>query len=204
MQIPAVHPDHKISEALGLAALRHYMQSSTHDTANPPEGKFYMDTQTTETTISQIQNLFNPQGTQDAFKTWAHINERMTAIVVEAGTRSIDIMSNTTKEALSNLGEATQVRDETAEYAKAYNDFAQKQMDLLMRTAQDVGEVTQKAGTETKELASEAGGEMSDTIAATAKDATEKAPSIAKDAADKGTATAKDAADKAGSAAKKA
>ena len=162
-----------------------------------------MSTQNTKSTVDQIQSLFNPQGNQDVLKTWARMNERMTAIFVEAGTRSIDIMSNTTKEALSNLGEATQVRDETADYAKAYSDLAQKQMDLLTRAAQNVGEVTQQAGTETKELASEAGKELSDKVAANVEDATDKVASIAKDAADKGTASVKDAADRAGSAAKK-
>jgi len=156
-----------------------------------------MTTQNTESAINDIQSLFNPQGGQDIIKTMASMNERMTAIFVEVGTRSVEIMSNTAKVALSNLGEATQVRDDPADYAKAYSDFAQKQMDLMTRTAQDVGEVTQKAGTETKELASEAGEEMSDKVAANAKEATDKITSAAKDAADKGTA------DKAGSASKK-
>jgi len=156
-----------------------------------------MTTQNTESAINDIQSLFNPQGGQDIIKTMASMNERMTAIFVEVGTRSVEIMSNTAKVALSNLGEATQVRDDPADYAKAYSDFAQKQMDLMTRTAQDVGEVTQKAGTETKELASEAGEEMSDKVAANAKEATDKITSAAKDAADKGTA------DKAGSTSKK-
>ncbi len=163
-----------------------------------------MTKNTTESVVNQIQGLFNPQGNQDIFKTWARMSERMTAIVVEAGTRSTDIMSNTTKEALSNLGAATQVRDDPADYTKAYGDFAQKQMDLLTRTAQDVGEVTQKAGTETTELASKTGKEMSDKVTANTKDATSKATANAKDGADKGAKASKDAADKASSTAKKA
>ena len=156
-----------------------------------------MTTQNTETAMSNIQSLFNPQGSQDLFKTMASMNERMTAIFVEAGTRSVEIMSNTAKEALSNLGEATQVHDKPDDYAKAYSNFAQKQMDLMTRTAQDVGEVTQKAGTQTKQLASEAGEEMRNKVAANAKEATDKITSATKDAADKGTS------EKAGSASKK-
>ena len=162
-----------------------------------------MTTQSTESIANQMQNLFNPQGNQDMFKTWARMSERMTAIVVEAGTQSTDIMSNATKEALSNLGEATQVRDEPADYNKAYSEFAQKQMDLLTRTAQEVGEVTQKAGTEAKELASEAGEEMSDKVAESTKRLTDKGAETAKDTAEKAAATAKDASDKASSTAKK-
>jgi hypothetical protein len=156
----------------------------------------------TNSTANNIQSLFDQLGNQDAIKMLASMNERMTAIFVEAGTRSVEIMSNAAKEALSNLGEATQVRNDPAEYSKAYGEFAQKQIELMTRAAQDIGEVTQKAGTETKELASEAGEEMSDKITANAKEATDKITSFAKDAADKSTAHAKDAADKAGSAAK--
>lgn len=162
-----------------------------------------MATPNTDTTVNNIQSLFNPQGNQDAIKMMASMNERMTAIFVEAGTRSVEIMSNTAKEALSNLGEATQVQNDPAEYAKAYGEFAQKQIELMTRTAQGIGEVTQKAGTETKELASEAGEEMSGKIEANAREATDKMTSAAKDVADKTTAHAKDAADKSGSAAKK-
>jgi hypothetical protein len=156
-----------------------------------------MTTQNTKTAMSDIQSLFNPKGGQDLIKSMAGMNQRMTAIFIEAGTRSVEIMSNTAKEALSNLGEATQVRKDPADYAKVYSDFTQKQVDLMTRTAQDVGEVTQKAGTETKELASEAGEEMSEKVAANAKEVTDKITSASEDATDKVTA------DKAGSTSKK-
>lgn len=152
-----------------------------------------MTTKNTQTAANQIQSLFNMQGNQDVFKTWASMNERLTAIVAEAGTRSIDIMSTTAKEALSNLTEATQVREEMADYGKAYSDLAQKQMDLLKRSAQEIGEVTKEAGTETTELAKKAGEELSDNVAANVDGA-----------ADKVTDKVKGAVDKAGSAAKKA
>lgn len=115
---------------------------------------------------------------------WANMNERMTAIFVKTSTRSIEIVSNTTKEALSNLGEAVQVRENAADYTKAYSDFAQKQVELLKRTAQEVGDLTKQAGTETKELATEAGEELSSKVAANAKEATDKVAAIAKDAAE--------------------
>ncbi len=144
-----------------------------------------MTTQNTKTAMSDIQSLLNPIGGQDLIKSMASTNQRMTEIFIEAGTRSVEIMSNTAKEAFSNLGEATQVREYPADYAEAYSTFAQKQVALMTRSAQDVGKVTQKAGTETKELASEAGEEISDKVAANAKEATDKITSAAKDAADK-------------------
>ena len=142
-----------------------------------------MADQNIEAAANQIQNLFRPLGNQDLLKTLASMNERVTAIIVEAGTRSIDIMSETTKEALSNLSEATQVRDELADYSKAYSEFAQKQMDLLKRSAQEIGEVARMAGTETTELTSNAGEELGDKVAAKVDVAADKAGSAAKKAA---------------------
>ena len=142
-----------------------------------------MADQNIEAAANQMQNLFRPLGNQDMLKTFANMNERITAIIVEAGTRSIDIMSETTKESLSNLSEATQVRDELADYSKAYSEFAQKQMDLLKRSAQEIGEVARMAGTETTELTSNAGEELGDKVAAKVDVAADKAGSAAKKAA---------------------
>ena len=162
-----------------------------------------MATQNTKSAVNDFQSLFNLQGNQDTMKMMASMTERMTSIFVQAGTRSVEIMSDTAKEALSNLGEATQVRNDPADYAKAYSDFAQKQMELMTRAAQSVGEVTQKAGSETTELASVTAEEVGNKVAEDTKAASEKFTSAANDAADKVASQTKDAMDKAGSAAKK-
>ena len=70
-----------------------------------------MTTHNTQTAMFDIQSLFNPKGSQELFKTMASMNERMTAIFVEAGTRSVEIMTATTKQSLSNLSEVAQVRE---------------------------------------------------------------------------------------------
>lgn len=142
-----------------------------------------MATQNTKSAANDIQNMFDPQGYQNVFKTWASVTERMTSIMVEAGTRSIDILSDTAKETLSNLSEAMQVRDEPTDYSHAYSDFAQKQMNLLQRNAQHIGEATQDAGTKATELTSKASEEVSNEIAANNKAAANKAGSAAKKAA---------------------
>ena len=161
-----------------------------------------MTTQNTQTAMFDIQSLFDPKGSQDLFETMASMNERMTAIFVDAGTRSVEIMTATTKQSLSNLRDVAQVREEPADYAKAYSEFAQKQMDLLKRSAQDVGEVTQKAGTETQELTSEVGEEVNGKVAASAKEAGEKFTANAKEASERLTASTKEATGKFNSAAK--
>ncbi|WP_299822402.1 phasin family protein [uncultured Jannaschia sp.] len=150
-----------------------------------------------------LQSLFSPQDGQGLLKKWAGMNARMTSLFVKAGNQSVDIMSNTSKEALSNLREVTQVRDEPAAYGKAYSDFVQKQMDLLQRTAQDMGELTRKTGSESAEMASRAGEDLNDEVTANVEAATNKATAYTKDATDKATAYTKDATDKAGSDFKK-
>lgn len=125
-----------------------------------------MAKQNTKSAVNDMQSLFNPQGYQDMFKTWAGMNERMASLAVEAGTRATDIGSATAKEALANVRELTQVRNEPAEYGKAYTDFMQKQTDLFTRTAQAYANETQKVGSETVDLASKAGEEITGKVAA--------------------------------------
>ncbi len=142
-----------------------------------------MAKQNAKSAANDLQNLFNPQGYQDIVKTWASMNERMASIAVEAGTRATDIAGATAKEALSNVRELAQVRDEPAEYGKAYTDFVQKQTELFTRTAQTYANETQKAGTETAELASKAGEQITDKVTATAEAAAQTARSAGNKAA---------------------
>ena len=135
----------------------------------------------TKSAANDIQSLFDPQGYQDAFKTFASVNERMAANFVEAGNRSTDIASGSAKESLSNMRDAAQVRGEPTEYGTAYSEFVKKQMDLFMRTVKSYAEVMQKTGSETTELASKAGKEIADT----AKDNAERAANTAESAAKK-------------------
>ena len=125
-----------------------------------------MTKQNAKSAANDMQSLFDPQGYQDMFKTWASINGRMASLVVEAGTRATDIGSATAKETFANVRELTQVRNEPAEYGKAYTDFMQKQTELFTRTAQAYANETQKIGSETVDLASKAGEEITGKVAA--------------------------------------
>lgn len=142
-----------------------------------------MAKQNTKSATTDIHNLFDPQGYQDVFKTWAQTGERMMGIASESATRSTDIANETAKEAFSNLREVSQVREQPADYGKAYSDFAQKQMDLLMRTVQAMSDLGQKTGTETTELATKAGEDTRQKVAANVQGAADKATSAANKAA---------------------
>lgn len=142
-----------------------------------------MAKQNAKSAANEFQNLFDPKGYEGIFKSWASLNERMASLAVETGTRMTDIASETAKEALANVRDLTQVRDEPGEYGKAYTDFVQKQADLFSRTGQTVATETQKLGTETAELATEAGEELSGKVAAKTESATKTAGAAAKKAA---------------------
>ncbi|MGI3212856.1 phasin family protein [Roseovarius tibetensis] len=142
-----------------------------------------MAKQNTKSATNDIQSLFDPQGFQDIFKTLTSANERMTSIFIETATKSTDIAKDTAKEAFSNLREVTAVRDEPADYSKAYSDFMQKQMDLVMGTSKSLSEVTQKFGTEVTEVASKSGEDLSSKVTAKANEATDTAKNAAKKAA---------------------
>ena len=142
-----------------------------------------MAKQNANSAVNDMQSLFNPQGYQDMFKTWASMNERMASLVVEAGTRATDIGSATAKETFANVRELTQVRNEPAEYGKAYTDFIQKQTELFTRTAQSYANETQKIGSETADLTSKAGEEITDKVAANGEAAAQKVRSATEKAA---------------------
>ena len=139
--------------------------------------------QNAKSAATDIQSLFDPRGYQDIFRTWAQMNERVTGLMVDAAEKTTEIAHGTTQEALSNVREVTQVRDEPADYGQAYSDFVQKQGELFMRTARSYAEVTQSSASQASELASEAGQEIGDKVAANAQGAADKASSAAKKAA---------------------
>ena len=142
-----------------------------------------MAKQNTKSAANDIQNLFDPQGYQDIFQTWASMNERMASIAVEVGTRATDISSETTKKALSNMRDLTKARNEVSEYGNAYTDFVKKQAELFTHAAQGYSTETQKAGAEAAELASRAGEEISDKVTTAAESAAQTVNSAARIAA---------------------
>lgn len=142
-----------------------------------------MAKQNATSAATDFQSLFDPKGYQDVFKTWASINERMASLAVETGTRVTDIASETTKEALANIRELSEVRDEPSQYGQAYTDFIQKQAELFTRAGQTFANESRKLGSETADLATEAGEEVNGKIAANTESAAKTARSAAKKAA---------------------
>ena len=136
----------------------------------------------TRTAVTDIQGLFDPKSYGSLFKTVAEMNERFAKVMVDAGERTTEITTATAKDTLSNLRDAAQVRKEPSDYAKAYGEFFQRQVELFTRTTQHLADVGQKTTTEATELANDAGTKMADSakenverIATTATSAAKKA-----------------------------
>jgi len=142
-----------------------------------------MAAQNTTSAAEDMQRLFDPRGYQDLFRTWARYNERMASVVVEAASKTSEIANGTAQEAFSNLRDVTAVKEDPSEYAQAYNAFAQKRMELFVRTARSFGEVGQNTGQRVTELASEAGDDLGDRASDKAGQAADRTKSAARKAA---------------------
>lgn len=124
---------------------------------------------------------------QDAFKTSATLNEKMSKVALEAAEKSTEISSKWTKDTLSKMGEIATVKDEPADYGKAVTDFASAQAEMTSEAMAAFAEVAKKVQMETVELMLAAGKDFSEDATAAVKKATNEVTSAAK----KATTTAK-------------
>lgn len=125
----------------------------------------------------------DPKAFEDGFKTWAGFGEQVSGITLDAAARSNEIATTSAQETIANLRDLVAVRDEPAAYGQAYADFARKQAELAVRTAEAFGGVFQAAQTSTGDLVAKAGEQATETAVANTDRTTGKARSAAKKAA---------------------
>lgn len=128
---------------------------------------------------------------QDAFKTSATLNEKMSRVALEAAEKSTEISSKWTKDTLSKMGEMASVKDEPADYGKAMTDFASAQAEMTSEAMAAFAEVAKKVQMETVELMLAAGKDFSEDATAAVKKATTDVTAAAKKATSAPTAAAK-------------
>ena len=61
---------------------------------------------------------------EDAFKTSATLNEKLSSVALTAVEKSTEISSKWTKDTVAKMTEMAKVKSEPADYAKAMSDFA--------------------------------------------------------------------------------
>ncbi|KUF08788.1 phasin family protein [Pseudoponticoccus marisrubri] len=123
---------------------------------------------------------------EDAFKTTATMNEKLSAVALEAAEKSTELSAKWTKDTLSKMADMTKVKDEPADYAKAMTDFASAQAETAAEHMAAYAEIAKKVQMDTVELLMAAGKDFSEDATAAMKKATDDMTSAAK----KATATA--------------
>ncbi len=120
---------------------------------------------------------------QDAFKTQATFGEKLTKVALEAADKSTEISNKWTRETLAKVGEVAKVKEDPADYTKAWTDFASAQAELVAENMAAFAEVAKKVQMETVELMLAAGKDISEDATAAVKKATAEVTSAAKKAA---------------------
>lgn len=119
---------------------------------------------------------------QDAFKTQAAFSEKFAKVALEAAEKSSEISSKWTKDTLARVAVLTKVREEPADYSKAFSDFASSAAEMAAENLAAFAEVAKKVQMETVELMLAAGKDLSEDATAAVKKATTDVTTAAKKA----------------------
>ena len=120
---------------------------------------------------------------EDAFKTSASLNEKLSAVALTAAEKSTDLSSKWAQDTFSKLAEMSKAKAEPADYAKAMTDFASAYSESAAEHMAAFAEVAKKAQMDTVELMMAAGKDMSEDAQAAVKQATKEVTTAAKKAA---------------------
>ncbi|MFW2542150.1 phasin, PhaP [Primorskyibacter sp. 2E107] len=124
---------------------------------------------------------------EDAFKTTATMNEKLSSVALEAAEKSTEISAKWTKDTLSKMADMSKAKAEPADYAKSMTDFASAQAEVAAENMAAFAEIAKKVQMDTVELMMAAGKDFSEDATAAVKKATDDMTATAK----KATAAAK-------------
>lgn len=122
---------------------------------------------------------------EDAFKTSASFNEKLSGVALEAAGKSVELSSKWTKDTISKLGDISKAKAEPADYAKAVTDFASGSVEIVAENMAAFAEIAKKAQMDTVELMMAAGKDFTEDATAAVKKATNDMTTAAKKAAAK-------------------
>ncbi|MDK3016072.1 phasin family protein [Pseudodonghicola flavimaris] len=122
---------------------------------------------------------------EDAFKSTAALNEKLTSVALEAAEKTSEISNKWTKDTLAKLAEVSKAKAEPADYAKAMSDFASASAEVAAENMAAFAEIAKKVQMDTVELLMAAGKDMTEDATAAVKKATEEVTAAAKKAAAK-------------------
>lgn len=122
---------------------------------------------------------------EEAFKTQATLNEKLTTVALTAAEKSSDISTKWTKETIAKLSAMATVKAEPADYAKAMTDFASAAAEVAAENMAAFAEVAKKVQMDTVELLMAAGKDVAEDATAAVQKATKDVTAAAKKAAAK-------------------
>ena len=122
---------------------------------------------------------------EDAFKTTASLNEKLSGVALEAAEKSAELSSKWTMDTIAKLGEMSKAKAEPADYAKAMTDFASASAEVAAENMAAFAEIAKKVQMDTVELMMAAGKDITEDATAAVKKATNEVTSAAKKAAAK-------------------
>ena len=109
---------------------------------------------------------------EDAFKSTASLNEKLSGVALEAAEKSAEISNKWTKETLSKLTEVSKVKADPADYAKAATDFASAAAEVAAENMSAFAEIAKKVQMDTVELMMAAGKDVAEDASAAVQKAT--------------------------------
>ena len=119
---------------------------------------------------------------EDAFKTTASMNEKLSGVALEAAQKSTELSATWTKDTLTKLADMSKAKSDPADYAKAMTDFASGQAEVAAEHMAAYAEIAKKVQMDTVELLMAAGKDMSEDATAAVKKATDEMSATAKKA----------------------
>ena len=141
-------------------------------------------TQDFTTVMKDVMGAFpvDAAALEDAFKTSATLNEKLSGVALEAASKSAEISNKWTKDTLAKLAEVSKAKAEPADYAKAATDFASASAEVAAENLAAFAEIAKKVQIETVELLMAAGKNFGEDAAAAMKKATNEVTAAAKKA----------------------
>lgn len=120
---------------------------------------------------------------EDAFKTSATLNEKLSGVALEAVEKSTDLSNKWTKDTLGKAAEFSKAKAEPADYAKAWADFASASAEVAAENMAAFAEIAKKVQMDTVELMMAAGKDFQEDASKAVKKATTDASAAVKKAA---------------------
>ncbi len=122
---------------------------------------------------------------EDAFKTQATLNEKLSSVALEAAEKSAELSNKWTKDTIAKLSDMYKAKDEPADYAKSVTDFASASAEVAAENMAAFAEIAKKVQMDTVELLMAAGKDITEDATAAVKKATNDVTAAAKKATSK-------------------